>query len=126
MFLPCSCLPALAGNILWASVLSCLIIAWVATWLGSLGGVDAYRLLRDPQDLQQAAVTWLAWTAPYVCGTLLTYALAPPLMTKRWVGRAAGFVDMQLWGGMQAESQLMAGRWSCWLACLAVCPALAC
>ena len=94
-----------AGNILWASVLSCLIIAWVATWLGSLGGVDAYRLLRDPQDLQQSAATWLAWTAPYVGGTLLTYAVAPPLMTKRWVGGR--------WVGGRAGGRAdgWAGRW---------------
>lgn len=67
---PASPHPACAASIVWASATSSLILAWLLAWSGSWFGVDAYRLLHDPVDVAAAAPTWLAWTVPYVGGTL--------------------------------------------------------
>lgn len=50
-------------------MLGSLITSWLAAWVGSWWGVDAYRLLHEPLDWQAAAPGWLAWTVPYgECG----------------------------------------------------------
>lgn len=70
------------NSVLWVTLVVCMGAAYGVAWAGSWWDVDAYRLLHQFPDLAASAPTWVAWTAPYVGGTLLAYSLAPPLFNK--------------------------------------------
>ena len=79
--------PCPAVSTMWASAATSLISAYGVAWVGSWFGTDAYRLLHDTPNWVAVAPTWLAWTVPYVAGTLVHGK--PRAAGARFHGRAA-------------------------------------
>ncbi|PSC68128.1 pentapeptide repeat [Micractinium conductrix] len=69
------------GTLLWVACASSLLTAWLAGVAGEWAGYDAYRLLHDLPG-PGAAAAWLAWTAPYVAGTVVSQAVAGGTLGK--------------------------------------------
>ncbi|KAL4427841.1 hypothetical protein ABPG75_001930 [Micractinium tetrahymenae] len=69
------------STVLWVCITSCLLSGWLAGTAGSWAGYDAYRLLHEAPS-PGAAASWLAWTAPFVLGTVVTQNLAPTVFQK--------------------------------------------
>lgn len=95
------------GALLWTTACTSLFGAWVAAWAGTFWGVDAYRLMHEVPG-QAAAPEWLAWTVPYVAGTLGAYLLKPTSVTKVRLFGGRGL--MRQWGA--AERGLCAVCWA--------------
>lgn len=104
----------------------CLLVTTLVSFVGSLVGASADRLLVWPADAAGGAGQWATWTVPYVGATLAAASVAPSLFTRRcemyvgwwwwwwwvcvWVGGGSGagvgpsFLSLQMAGGRAPDA----------------------